>query len=155
MSALFRFYLCGRIAAEWLIDMTQSRKFVLKETALVFAGVMLCVGLMWGVYAMLNRFSMSVLLGGIVGGVLATANFFFMAVGATLAADKAQQDNVGGGKATIRSSYLIRLAVLFVILFACGKSGWFDLIALVLPLIFVRPVLSIVEFFRKSGDKNQ
>lgn len=135
--------------------MTQSRKFVLKETALVFAGVMICVALMCAVYAMLGRFGMNVLLGGVVGGVLATANFFFMAVGATLAADKAEQDNVKGGKAMIQSSYMIRLAVLFVILFACAKSGWFDLIALVLPLVFVRPVLSIGEFFRKSGDEKQ
>lgn len=135
--------------------MTQSRKFVLKETALVFAGVMICVALMCAVYAMLGRFGTKVVLGGIVGGVLATANFFFMAVGAELAADKAEQDNVGGGKALIRSSYLIRLVVLFVILFACAKSGFFDIIALVLPLAFVRPVLSIGEFFRKSGDKKQ
>lgn len=135
--------------------MTESRKFVLKETALVFAGVMVCVALMCAVYAMIGRFGMNVLLGGIVGGVLATANFFFMAVSAELAADKAEQDNVKGGKAMIQSSYLIRLVVLFVILFACAKSGWFDLIALVLPLVFVRPVLSVGEFFRKSGDKKQ
>ena len=135
--------------------MTQSRKFVLKETALVFVGVMLCVALMCGVYALLGKFSAGVVLGGLIGGVLATANFFFMAVGAELAADKAEQDNVKGGKAMIQSSYLIRLVALFVILFACAKSGFFDTIALVLPLIFVRPVLSIGEFFRKSGDKSQ
>lgn len=135
--------------------MTQSRKFVLKETALVFAGVMLCVALMCGVYALLGKFHMGVLLGGLIGGVLATANFFFMAVGAELAADKAQQDNVKGGKAMIQSSYLVRLVVLFVILFVCAKSGRFDTVALVLPLIFVRPVLSICEFFRKSGDNKQ
>lgn len=135
--------------------MTESRKFVLKETALVFAGVMICVGLMCLVYAMLGRFGTDVVLGGLVGGVLATANFFFMAVSAELAADKAEQDNVKGGKAMIQSSYLIRLVVLFAVLFACAKSGWFDLIALVLPLAFVRPVLSIGEFFRKSGDKKQ
>ncbi len=28
MSALFRFYLCGRIAAEWLIDMAKEKRFV-------------------------------------------------------------------------------------------------------------------------------
>lgn len=132
--------------------MTQSRKFVLKETALVFAGVMVCVALMCGVYALLGKFGMNVVLGGLVGGVLATANFFFMAVGAELAADKAEQDNVKGGKALIQTSYIIRLAVLFVILFACAKSGFFDTVALVLPLVFVRPVLSIGEFFRKAGE---
>ena len=132
--------------------MSESRKFVVKQTALVLAGVMACVAVMIGVYAMLGRFAMPVLLGGIVGGVLSVANFFFMAVSATLAADKAMEDNVKGGKALMQSSYMLRLAVLAVILFACAKSGWFDLLALVLPLAFVRPVLSILEFFRKSGE---
>lgn len=132
--------------------MSESRKFVMRQTALVFAGVMVCVAVMIGVYALLGRFGLPVVLGGIVGGVLATANFFFMAVSAELAADKAQADNVKGGKALMQSSYMIRLVVLAVILFACAKSGWFNLIALVLPLVFVRPVLSILEFFRKSGE---
>lgn len=135
--------------------MEESRRFVLKETALVFVGVILCSALMCGIYAMLGKFGTRVVLGSVVGSVLATANFFFMAVGATLASDKAENDNVKGGKALIQTSYLIRLVVLFVILFACAKSGWFEPIALVLPLVFVRPILSIGEFFRKSGDKKQ
>lgn len=135
--------------------MNESRKLVFKETAIVLIGQVLCVAVMYGVYALLGRFDTTVLLGGIVGGVLATLNFFLMAVGATLAADKAEEDNVKGGKAMIQSSYLIRMVVLVVILFACAKSGWFDLIALLLPLVFVRPILSIGEFFRKSGDNKQ
>lgn len=135
--------------------MTESRKFVIKETTLVFAGIMICSAVMCGVYALLGKFGLPVVLGGLAGSVLATANFFFMAVSATLAADKAEQDNVKGGKAMVQSSYLIRLVVLFALLFACAKSGLFDLIALVLPLIFVRPVLSVGEFFRKSGEKEK
>lgn len=133
----------------------ESRKIVFQETATVLIGQVLCVAVMLGVYALLGRFDLSVLLGGIVGGVLATANFFFMAVGASLAADKAEQDNVKGGKAMIQSSYMIRLVVLAVLLFACAKSGFFDLLALLLPLVFTRPILSVGEFFRKTGDQKQ
>lgn len=135
--------------------MSESRKYVIKQTALVFAGVMVCVAVMIGVYALLGKLGWPVVLGGLVGGVLSAANFFFMAVSATLAADKAQEDNVKGGKALMQSSYMLRLVVLAVLLFACAKSGWFDLLALALPLAFVRPVLSIFEFFRKSGEKTQ
>ena len=135
--------------------MNESRKFVLRETALVLVGQLVCVAIMCAVYRLLGRFDMSVLLGGLVGGVLAAANFFFMAVGASVAADKAEAEDVKGGKAMIRTSYMLRLGVLFVILFACAKSGLFDLIALVLPLLFVRPILTVGEFFRKSGDKKQ
>lgn len=131
-----------------------SRKFVLKETAIVLLGEILCSGAMVGIFALLGKYDSAVLLGAAVGAVLATLNFFFMAVGATLAADKAENQNVKGGKAMIQSSYLIRLVVLFAILFAFAKSGLCNVIALVVPLIFVRPVLTIAEFFRKPGETN-
>ena len=127
-----------------------SRKIVFQETAVVALGQAICVGLMLAVYALLGRFSMPVVLGGVLGGALATANFLFMAIGTSLAADKAEQQDVKGGKGLIQTSYLLRLGLLFLILFACAKSGLFDLVALVLPLLFVRPVLTVAEFFRKK-----
>lgn len=133
--------------------MSESRKFVIKQTLLVLAGVMVCVAAMLGVFALLQKLDKAALLGGLVGGLLATANFFFMAVSAELAADKAESGNVKGGQALMRSSYMIRLIALFGILFACARSGWFHTVALVVPLVFVRPVLGILEFFRKSGEK--
>ena len=130
-----------------------SRKFVIKETCMLAIGQAICIGIMLGVFALLNQFDRSVLLGGIFGGLLAVANFFFMAVGTSLAADRAENQDVKGGQAVIRNSMMIRYLVLFVLLFAAGKSGYFEPIALVLPLVFVRPVLTVSEFFRKSGDK--
>lgn len=130
----------------------ESRKLVFRETLIVLIGEAIGVALMCGVFALLHRFDISVLLGGIVGGLVAVINFFAMAVVATLAADRAQQQDVEGGKKLIKSSYPIRLLLLAVVLFACGKSGVFNVIALVLPVIFVRPTLTIAEFFRKKGE---
>ena len=89
-------------------------------------------------------------LGGIFGGLIATANFFFMAVGATLAADKAEKQDVKGGQATIQASYIGRLVMMALILFALVKSGLCDVFAVVLPLVFTRPILTLSEFFRKE-----
>lgn len=126
-----------------------SRKLVFQETAIVAIGQVLCIAVMLGVFALLGKFDTAVLLGGIFGGLLAILNFFFMAVGAMMAADKAENQNVKGGQATIHSSYLLRLVVLFVIMYALVKSNLCNVISLVLPLIFTRPILSIGEFFRK------
>lgn len=131
--------------------MAESRKFVLKETLLVLAGVLICTALMCGVYALLGRFDLSVLLGGLVGMLLSCGNFFFMAMIATLAADKAEQQDAEGGKKLMKSSYPIRILVLAAVLILCAKSGYFNVLALALPLAFVRPVLMILEFFRKKG----
>ena len=58
---------------------------------------------------------------------------------------------MSGGSLLVRNSYMLRLLVLFLILIFCAKTEVFNLIALVLPLVFVRPTLTAVEFFRKKG----
>lgn len=128
------------------------RKIVLSQTAIVAVGEAIGVGGMIGIFAMLGMLDRGAVLGGIVGGVLAILNFLFMAIGASLAADKAEAQDVSGGRKLIRSSMTVRYIALFLILFACAKSGLFNTIALVVPLIFVRPTLTLAEFFRKKEE---
>ena len=129
------------------------RKIVFQETAVVAVGEVICTTVMVGIFALMGYFDASVVLGAIVGAVLAVGNFLFMAIGASLAADKAQAQDVKGGQNLIQLSMLLRYGLLFVVLFACGKSGMFNLIALALPLVFVRPTLTVAEFFRRPGEK--
>lgn len=130
--------------------MMDSRKFILKKTAVIALGQLLCVAVMIGVFALLGYYDRSVLLGGIFGGIIAVGNFFAMAVCADLAADKAEQGNVQGGQALVRTSYIGRLAVVAIVLFALVKSGLCHVFAAVLPLIFNRPILTVSEFFGKG-----
>lgn len=129
--------------------MDESRKIALRETLYILIGVSVLTAVMFGIYGLLGRFDTSVLLGGIIGALLAVGNFFFMAVSATLAADKAQQQNVKGGSLLMGMSYPLRFLILAGILLLCGISGKFNPLALVLPLAFVRPVLTLSAFFRK------
>ena len=133
--------------------MLESRKIVIRESLYILLGVSALTALMYGIYALIGLFDIGVLLGGLVGTVLACGNFFFMAVTASIAADKAEEQNVNGGNRIIRLSYPVRLLVLTGVLLACGFSGVFDPIALVLPLAFVRPVLMLGTFFRKGSGK--
>ncbi len=130
-----------------------SRKIVFKETAIIAVGEIICTAVMLGVFALIGKFDRSVVLGGIFGCMLAILNFFFMAVGASIAADRAEKQDVKGGKGIVKMSMSLRYVLLFVILFALGKSGICNLFALVIPLVFVRPVLTVGEFFRKKGDE--
>ena len=77
----------------------ESRKFVFKETGIIFLGELICSAAMIGIFALLGYYNNTVLLGAIIGSVLATLNFFFMSVGATLAADKAVNQDVKRAKA--------------------------------------------------------
>ena len=131
--------------------MLESRKIVLRETAIIAAGEAVCCGIMVGIFALLGQFDLSVLWGALIGFFLTVANFFVMAVGTSLAADKAEDQNVSAGKNLLRGSMGLRYLVLAVLLFAFAKSGICNVLALVLPLVFVRPVLMLSEFFRKKG----
>lgn len=131
------------------------RKELLRQTGIVALGEALGVAAMMGIFALLGKFDMSVLWGGIVGGLVAIANFFVMAIGVNIAADKAQNQDVKGGQAAIKGSYALRMLVMAVVLFAFAKSGICNVIALVIPLVFVRFTLTLWEFFRrKPGDKS-
>lgn len=131
--------------------MAESRKIVWKQTARIGLGEAICYALMLGVYGLLGKLTLQVILGGVVGAVLAVGNFFFMAMIVTLAANKAEAQDVEGGQKLIRSSYPIRILVLAGLLAAFALSGYFDVLALALPLLFVRPVIMVWEFLGKKG----
>lgn len=131
----------------------ESRKIVYRETGTIAAGEAVCTAIMLAVFALIHRFDRTVLLGGVIGAALTVANFFLMAVSASLAADKAVAQNVKGGAALVKGSYALRIFAIFLILFACVKSGLCNAVASVLPLAFVRPVITVSEFFRKPGEK--
>ena len=128
-----------------------SRKIVMQETAIMAIGVLICAGLMVGVFAALGYFQMNVLWGALAGSLVTIGNYFFLAVVVSLASDKAAEGQVEQAQKMIRLSSTVRLAVMAVALFVCIKLGA-NVLALVLPLVFERPVLMLAEFFRKKGD---
>ena len=51
----------------------------------------------------------------------------------------------------VQLSSTVRLVCMGILLFAGIKLGA-NVLALVLPLVFLRPILMVAEFFRKKGD---
>lgn len=130
-----------------------SRTFILHETLYLLLGELLCSGVIVGIYALLGLLQSNVIWGVAAGSVLSAANFFMLGVSADAAASKAQEQDVKGGKSLMRMSYQMRLIVLFVILFALAKGGVCNPLAMVLPLLLFRPILMVIEFLRKPGEK--
>lgn len=129
-----------------------SRKFILRETAMLAIGELICTAIMVGLFALLGQFSYKVILGGIAGLILAVGNFFLMAIASDTAADKAtQEQDVKTGQKLIKASYGLRLLIIGVLLFLLAKSGHFHVLAMACPLFFVFPIIMVIEFFRKSG----
>ena len=123
------------------------RKFVLKETRIITIGVCIGVAAMWGMYALLGYFDRTVLIGGIVGAILAVLNFFAMALSANMAADRALNQDVKGGKKMMQSFMMTRMLAIVL-----AKSGLCNPLSMVVPFVMVRPTITVAEFFRKAGD---
>lgn len=130
-----------------------ARKFIIRETGLLFLGEVVCVAAMIGVFVLLNKLDYTVALGGLIGAILAVGNFFFMAISSNSAADKAVEQDVKTGKAMVKGSYFGRLLVIGVLLFVFAKSGHCHVLAMCCPLFFVFPIITVIEFFRKSGER--
>ena len=130
-----------------------SRKIVFQETSVIAIGEAICVPLMVLAFFLCGAFDRTVVFGGLAGALIATANFFFMAMSTSLAADKALAEDVKGGQATMQFSYIFRLIFMFGALAVCAKSGMMNLLALVIPVLLVRPIIMFAEFFRKKGGK--
>jgi len=130
-----------------------SRKVVYQETAIVAIGEVIMSAIMVGVFAVLGYFKLNVLWGAVTGCLAMSANYFLMAVVVSVAADKASAGQVKEAQKMIKVSSLLRLLLLGVIMFIGFKLGA-NVIAMLLPLLFVRPILLLAEFFRKKeGDK--
>ncbi len=128
----------------------EDRKFVIHETCKLLIGEAICTAATCAVFALLGKWSTGVLLGSIAGIAITVGNFFFLAVAATLASDRAQQQDVEGAKKMLKASQTYRFLTVAALLVLCAASKACNLIALALPLLLQRPIMLVLEFFRKK-----
>ena len=135
---------------------------VRRETARVAAGVFALVAVMLIVYAVIGRFSVPVLLGGVYTGLLTVINFFIMGLtvqGVTNRAAEKERTEQELADLTIemknrmKLSYNVRMIALFALLVLGIAVFKFDPLATILPVVFptiVIRVLQILEARRPS-----
>jgi len=133
----------------------KDRKYIVSQVLWILLGELILSAVMVGVFALLGYYDTAVLLGALVGSVIATLNHLILVLGVFAASAKAEQQDAKGGQMLITLSYTGRLIGLFLILVLCAKSGVFNLLALVIPLVFTRPILTVVDHFtNKKGGTN-
>lgn len=129
---------------------TSDKRQILRELRIYALMQLACLGLMFGVYALLHRLTGKVLLGGAVGAALAILNYSLTAVGVLRAADQAEAGDVARAKRTITVSMLLRYLLMLAVLVACAKLKWCDVIAMLIPLLLSRLLIFAGEYFRRK-----
>lgn len=120
---------------------------VLREFLPVFVTELVLTGLMLAVYAALGRWSMKVLLGGLLGAAAVLVNFAAMTF-SLLRAEQAETPQKG--QLASRGNYLLRSVILLAVLVGALASDLFDPVATLLPLCFMRLALFAGNFRRKK-----
>lgn len=135
-----------------------DNKQLLRELLIVGVGEALCVAVMLLIYFFLHLLNLTVVLAAVIGAALVVLNFFIMILGVVSAAKKAEGGDVIGGKRAMRLSMTVRFVLMVGVLAAAALSKLFALeamLALLIPLLLFRPIISLGEFFRKSGEKTE
>ena len=118
---------------------------------LIFAlGELICLGLLYGAFALLHKLDSKVLLGGGIGALTAVLNYFLMAVGVYAAAARAEAGDPVRGRRIVSLSMMGRYLLMIAILVIGAKSGTCNVIAMVIPLLLFRVLIFVGEFFRRK-----
>ena len=122
-----------------------------RRELLIFAlGELICLGLLYGAFALLGKLDSKVLLGGAIGAVTAVLNYFLMAVGVYAAAARAEAGDPARGRRIVSLSMAGRFLLMIAILVVGAKSGLCNVVAMVIPLLLFRVLIFVGEFFRRK-----
>ena len=122
---------------------------ILREFLPVLVTEVVLSGLMLLVYALIGRWSVKVLLGGLLGTAAELLNFTVMTF-SLLRAEQAETPQKG--QLAAKGNYLLRMAVLLAVLIGALITGYFDPLATLLPLCFMRIALFAANLKRTKKE---
>ena len=146
-------------------------RFPATETAVLAIGEALLAAVVCLVYFLLGKFSFPVLLGALLGALLAVGNFLLLTLSVNRAVDRILSERGEGAMseeesadfaaahqgqvaAAVRFSFLLRMLGLAAILIAGFLSGWFDALATLITLLPWRAFLSLGGILGKKTAQN-
>lgn len=122
---------------------------VKKETLNIFLFTVVFSALMQSVYLVIDKWDYTVLLGNLLGGFAAVANFFIMGLTVQNALGKEEKD----AKNLMKLSQSLRMLMLFAVALIGYLVPVFSLVAVVIPFIFPRIAVTLRALFIKKQSK--
>lgn len=145
---------------------------MLAETLRILIGEAAVALLTVGVFLLLDLFSLvefsyTVITGAVLGAAVIVANFFFLARSTDKVAleameargtkemteeeiEKFTEEHSARLNNAIKLSFIIRMASMLAALVLALISPWFHPIATLVPLLMLRPVITVSEYFRRK-----
>ena len=153
----------------------EKQKFPVRELIFLIAGEVIVSLLIVGIYLLLDLFiesivfSYKVILGVSLGSLITVLNFTVLSIMTGNVIDKIMAERGDGEKtdeeaaefaethkgkiqATMQLSFIIRTLVMLGTLVLAFITGVFDVIATLIPLLMLKPMLTISELTKKKGE---
>ena len=146
----------------------KNSKLPLYETASIVIGELFTSLVVCGVYLIIKKFDLSVGLGVLLGSSVTVANFLFLMISTNRAIDKVMAERGEGEmsdeeaaefaakhqvkiQAAVKTSYILRtLSIAATLVLAFLLDGVFNVIATLVPLLMLRPILTVSQLIKKN-----
>ena len=129
--------------------MPENSKTALKEQIPFYLAELALTAAMLGVYALIGKLTMAVVLGAAIGVVVCILNHITMVFSVLKAIES---DSPQKGQLKMQGNYILRMLVLIAVFVLALKFLKTDPLATLLPLILMRIALFIGGWITKKGD---
>ncbi len=116
-----------------------------KKMAMYISSMVL---IMLVVFALFGYFGFPVILGSLLGGIVALLNFFFLAT-----AIEKSVNGYNSPKGALALSYSIRLIVIGAVVVLAIKSPYLNYLTVVIPLLFPRIAIMVRNLLKMRTEK--
>lgn len=121
-------------------------KTVLKETKYITFWVLIFSILMQAVFLVIRKWDYTVLLGNLLSAVFAVINFFLMGITVQKAVMREEKE----AKTTMKVSQMYRTLMLLVVIVIGVALPYFNTVAVIIPVFFIRIAVAIRPLFDKK-----
>ena len=127
----------------------KPQQSIVKETKRIGVGTVIMLVVMLAVYAVLGKFTVGVLLGGLLGSAYAIFNFFMLGMTLQKAASMTDQQMA---HMKVRSSYSTRMIVMLILAVVAFALPFVEGIPCLIALLFPRATIFVLQVTGQIKD---
>lgn len=134
------------------MNFQRPQETVLRETKRIAVGVFSMLAIMLVVYAALGRFSLAVVLGGLIGALYAVLNFLLLGMTVQKVAEM-REGNEELARMQMKSSYTMRMVIMILLIVVAFALPFVDGLACMIPMLFPRLTILVLQLTGKIKDE--
>ena len=134
------------------MNFQRPQETVLRETKRIAVGVFSMLAIMLVVYAALGRFSLAVVLGGLIGALYAVLNFLLLGMTVQKVAEM-REGNEELARMQMKSSYNMRMVIMILLIVVAFALPFVDGLACMIPMLFPRLTIFVLQLTGKIKDE--